>query len=151
MAAAAAALRVEEDRHDDARLADVVDLVAAWLPDVTPLAATARFARCSAHFRSYLVASAAAIFSRCFACSGDFRSEVRRHHHVALGFLVYEGHADDERYAWQPATDRVACWRCVDRLGFEARAWQLEARRRSFDEEVAAAVLDRLFASVAEG
>lgn len=126
-------------------LAEVVDLVAAWLPDRTPLAAVARFARCSAHFRSYLVSSASAAAFRCFACNEELRCVVARHRHFGA-FVVFEGLDTEEWYAWQPAQDRVACWWCVERLGFSAAAWALEdLHNNHLDAQAAAALLDMFF------
>lgn len=116
-------------------LPDVVDLVAAWLPDATPLAATARFARCAAHFSSYLVASANVAAFRCFACDGYVRCVVRSHRHPAPGFVVYEGATEEDWYAWSPAVDRAACAACTRRIGFDVHAWWAEVWRSRSDEE----------------
>ena len=136
--------------QQDLGLADVVDLVAAWLPDKTPLAATARFARCAVHFRSYRVASAASTEFRCFLCDCNFNCVVRRHHHVAPGFIVYEGEVhegcEDVSYVWLPATDWVACQHCSEGLGFDPKDWrEAEWRKHCFEselEEIADNILD---------
>jgi hypothetical protein len=117
------------ERWRSSGLAETVDLVAAWLPDKTPLAATARFARCAAHFRSYLVASAALTAFSCFHCGGVVRCIVLRHHHTAPGFIVYEGRGRDEgrgqdvSYVWYPAIECCACQRCATDLGFDPALW----------------------------
>lgn len=136
-----------------AGLVDVVDFVAMWLPDRTPLAATARFARCAVHFRSYLVASAAFTTFRCFSCGNGVRCIVRGHHHIDQGFIVYEGIAPngvdppEVWYAWLPMFDAAACHTCVERLGFDPWTWWVEEQRRRFEdeiEEVADRVLDMI-------
>jgi len=114
---------------------DVFDLVAAWLPDATPLAATAQFARCAAHFRSYLVASANLAAFRCFACGDEVRCAVRSHWHVSPGFIVYEGATEEDWYAWSPTVDRAACGACTRRLGFDVHAWWAEVWRSRSDDE----------------
>jgi hypothetical protein len=146
-------------QSQDPGLADVIDLVAAWLPDKTPLAVTARFARCAAHFRSYLAASAAATSFCCFSCGCDSRCVVRRHHHVAPGFIVYEGEVCDEgevrdaSYVWFPEIDCVACRRCSEGLGFDPFAWRRIEWRRSFSqlevEEIVDTMLDMFLDSEA--
>ena len=126
-------------------LADVVDFVAAWLPDRTPLAATARFARCSAHFRSYLVSSCSTTAVSCFACDFKILCDVRRHWHVrgrGGGFVVYQGSDEASRYVWLPANDLVACRQCACRLGHRVAAWRREAGRQE-NEEIADAMRHR--------
>ena len=119
----------EFERRRGRGLAETVDLVAAWLPDKTPLAATARFARCAAHFRSYLVISAALTAFACFVCGGVVRCIVLRHHHAAPGFIVYEGRGpdgdggQDASYVWYPAMECCACQRCATNLGFDPAVW----------------------------
>ena len=122
-------------------LVGVMDLVAAWLPKRTALAAVARFARCSAHFRSYLAASCATTEDRCFACDEEVRCDVRRHWHVRGqggrgAFVVYQGAYDASRYVWLPADGRVACWSCARRLGVRPAAWRRKAVRQEIAEEM---------------
>ena len=149
--------RVPMDANEDRRataaapgvvLQDVVDLVTAWLPDRTALAATARFARCSAHFRSYLTSSCRTTEGLCFACGDEILCDVRRHWHAASScggaFVIYQGADASARYVWQPTSDRVACWPCARRLGLKPRAWRREEDRWREWEEGAEAARDWL-------
>jgi hypothetical protein len=62
----------------------------------------------------------------CFLCEDVFDCVVRKHEHRP-GFITYLGSNDDEVYAWETGTDRVACSRCLKMLGYDPRTWDCVA------------------------
>lgn len=103
-------------------LADVLDLVTCFCSDKTPVAAVAAFARCSAHFRSYLVAGEARTLDWCSSCACYIDCRVTGHNHADGGTIVYVGEGAD--YAWSPATQILRCLAC-----FEEQHGHLRRRR----------------------
>lgn len=93
-------------------LADVLDLVTCFCGDKVPVAAVAAFARCSAHFRSYLVAGEARTLDWCSSCACYIDCRVKDHRHVDGGTIVYVGEGTD--YAWSPATQILCCLACFE-------------------------------------
>jgi len=96
-----------------AGLEDVLDLVAAFLPDRSAACGTARFARCCAHFRSYLLCSAAELDVACCGCGCQLRFRVVRHDHSPAPYITFFGERDGESYVWNTRLDRVACAECA--------------------------------------
>jgi len=100
-----------------ATLDEVVDLVAAFLRDKEPLASVARFARCSCHFSSYLVASEVLLEDACEFCRCDIKCRVEAHRHVAPGYVLYEGSSPGggpaSSYVWETTTGCLACSQCL--------------------------------------
>ena len=105
----------------------MLDLVAAFLEDRSAVASAARFARCAAHFRSYLTSAAADVKDACFCCGLPLRFRVVGHEHAPAPYLSYFG-AEGESYVWDPRTDRLACADCVpcldDRRGCAGHGWE---------------------------
>lgn len=118
-------------------LADVLDLVTCFCSDQAPVAAVATFARCSAHFRSYLVAGEARTLDWCSSCACYIDCRVTGHRHVDGGTIVYVGEGID--YVWRPATQSLRCLACFEksrgalRIGgiWCAMTWENAAQRQN--------------------
>ncbi len=111
------------------RLAEVVALVARFLPDKTALAATASFARCAAHHLSYVIDDAAWSAWTCSFCGSDMECKVHGHEHFCAsppcaGAFVRYLDVGGAGYVWWPSGDAVACAPCAASLGADAVMWQ---------------------------
>ena len=98
---------------DQLGLRDIVDHVACFLSDKSPLACVASFARCSCHFRSYLISNEQRIHYWCHMCGDEFSFDVESHRHLGGEGILFFG--QKELYVWKPDVNQLFCMPCFAR------------------------------------